>query len=473
MLFADGARRSFAYDLRQAETGKLTRLLPGHEALDAELTRADDAIDLSKVDRVQVQGDWSGRGIDLSLDHIVLLPPTPAMVQARAAVLRRPRLYRLLHTVKLLRVLLFAGCLAPAGCLSASSETAATAPATPQPALTSPPEAELLWLRTDELELGVLAGRGGRIVVLRVPGGPNLIHTDSARWTLRQPLVDPTRWPAMDGQLLGNVFWPAPQSAWWQFDEATRVPRQMGWPPDPFLTLAPYDILEHSPTRVLLRGPASPVTGLRLEMTIAVEGNRVVLEGAARNTRDTPMRWGLWSLTRVPHTAQAYVPVHENVELWFTPSPFKDPHNERPLPYRITNGFFHFTPPAEPETGMSWRNKAVFQPPRNRREEPLQLEMAAFIGETLLLKTAKLPEGDLTHKEHGPIELIKRWTHPQFGLLELEFHGPCRLLQPGQAATLSETWTILPYAGEASAQAQTAYLRDALGITRGMLRDRP
>ena len=36
-------------------------------------------LDPAKIEVVQVQGDWTGKAVDVYLDKIVLMPPTPAM----------------------------------------------------------------------------------------------------------------------------------------------------------------------------------------------------------------------------------------------------------------------------------------------------------------------------------------------------------------------------------------------------------
>jgi hypothetical protein len=48
-------------------------------------------------------------------------------------------------------------------------------------------------------------------------------------------------------------------------------------------------------------------------------------------------------------------------------------------------------------------------------------------------------------------------------LLELEMHGPCETLAPGQTMSFEETWEILDYAGPAEPGAHLDFLDGRAG----------
>ncbi|HLT43821.1 MAG TPA: DUF4380 domain-containing protein, partial [Luteimonas sp.] len=51
---------------------------------------------------------------------------------------------------------------------------------------------------------------------------------------------------------------------------------------------------------------------------------------------------------------------------------------------------------------------------------------------------------------------------PDSGLLELEVHAPMRTLAPGGSMAAGETWTVFPYDGPDTLEAQRAALLQAL-----------
>ena len=73
-------------------------------------------------------------------------------------------------------------------------------------------DSNLVWLLNDKIEVGILPEVGGRIVVLRKPGGMNMLKSDTLQW---QP-----PWPEISLQAgfipyNGHIVWLGPQRKWW------------------------------------------------------------------------------------------------------------------------------------------------------------------------------------------------------------------------------------------------------------------
>src|SRR5690606_31249503 len=66
--------------------------------------------------------------------------------------------------------------------------------------------------------------------------------------------------------------------------------------------------------------------------------------------------------------------------------------------------------------------------------------------------------------EHGQVEVYQQWHHddPDAGVLELEVHAPVRSLAPGESMAAGETWTVFPYDGPDTLDAQRAALLQVL-----------
>ena len=84
---SDGTSHSYRFDLRKLKPGTSGELLPEYGASLAEpqkIEKAGEARGLSDMATWMVIGDWSGRGVDVVLAGIGLVPPTEALRAGRA-----------------------------------------------------------------------------------------------------------------------------------------------------------------------------------------------------------------------------------------------------------------------------------------------------------------------------------------------------------------------------------------------------
>jgi hypothetical protein len=120
---------------------------------------------------------------------------------------------------------------------------------------------------------------GGRITALRL-GGRNL---------LTGPETDPGNY--------GSTFWTSPQAVW-------------GWPPQPEIDHAPYDVVSASPEEISLRGPISPTLGFSVDKHFVADP----AHGAVRQTYtihnhgSEPAAAAPWQITRVAAGGLTFYP---------------------------------------------------------------------------------------------------------------------------------------------------------------------
>ena len=99
--------------------------------------------------------------------------------------------------------------------------------------------------------------------------------------------------------------------------------------------------------------------------------------------------------------------------------------------------------------------------------DPAQGWIAGFNAGACLLKQAAITPKDKVHPSQAFVEIyVSLMPTPNPGLLEMEFHGEYRTLQPKETLAFEETWKILPYAGPDTADGHIAFLK-AQGLLTG------
>ncbi|MCD8483312.1 MAG: DUF4380 domain-containing protein [Verrucomicrobia bacterium] len=124
----------------------------------------------------------------------------------------------------------------------------------------------LIVLRSGDLEVGILADFGGKLVWVSKAGSANFLRENRAHWL-------PAAWPESvhvnfrRAAFYGTTHWLAPQEHWWQQQDL--IPERQGddWPPDPFLEFGRYQILERTTSAVTIISPPSPVSGVQMKKT--------------------------------------------------------------------------------------------------------------------------------------------------------------------------------------------------------------
>ncbi|MEG3051066.1 MAG: DUF4380 domain-containing protein, partial [Thermomonas sp.] len=179
------------------------------------------------------------------------------------------------------------------------------------PALAGDADASRLRIEDAGLVVEVSPRLGGRMLQVSLPGAPNLLKVGDAVASQPDPRVDAD---AGDIGYLGHQVWVGPQSQWWTRQDANPARRDANapWPPDPWLSYAATEVAAHDASRIELRGPASPISGVRMDYRFALPmGKPGMLETTAtmRNIRDVPMSWDIWFNSRVPADTRVFVPV--------------------------------------------------------------------------------------------------------------------------------------------------------------------
>jgi len=314
---------------------------------------------------------------------------------------------------------------------------------------------DIIILRNDNVEVGILPEVGGRVVLLRKPGMKNILKSDERLW--RAPnRYKPEILAFSDFRAFnGHIVWMGPQSEWWihqDINEARRN-RKAVWPPDPYLIYGKYKIISKSNASIKMAGPVSPVSGVRLFKEISIDSSGVVtFMATAENIRKESVSWDLWMNTRFDGFARGYVPIEENGIQEFVKSENK---TSEVTPWKIENNYFTFCPS---------------RPEKPKTEQVQEVHLKPSIGfiagfserQVLVIRFEKLDQS-LIHPEHGQVELYNFVNETgKDRLLELEVHGAYCTLAPGETMTMTENWELLPYNGEANAAAHIEYFEKYL-----------
>lgn len=319
----------------------------------------------------------------------------------------------------------------------------------------------LITLENQELTVRVTPSFGGRVLHAGLNGQDNVLLVGAAA---EQAPSDPIDIDTPYTPYLGHTVWLGPQSEWWVHQDvlAGRKQARMPWPPDPYITASDAEVIHRDQQRLTLELPASPVTGIQLQKTVALndsQPNAVDLQVTATNVRSEPVAWDIWFNTRVPASSQVYVPVdaENNVRLLDMAK-----EGEVPLAYHLADGMFSLNH-VQPDQARGRQGKAFIQPAAGW--------LAAFSDDQLFIIAFPWHREDAIHPEQGQVEI---YTHYRFGeradgVMELEVHAPYRHLMPGEAMEAQERWYLLPYTGSAERGAQLKFLKESLqslGVTQ-------
>ncbi len=206
----------------------------------------------------------------------------------------------------------------------------------------------------------------------------------------------------------GYKLWPAPQKAW-------------GWPPPAALDAGPCEAEVTDEKAVRLKGQPSEELGVRFdrEIRLAPEGTELAIQQTMVNTGDEPVTWGIWEVTQVGSGCVAFVPLGEGAE------------------YR----------PAEGETlDEQWQKVEgmLLARPAGASGKAFISGPPGWLGcvrdELLYVKSFELastppPEPEAAREVYVGDQ----------GYMELEVVGPEMTLQPGESASMTETWHLLPF----------------------------
>ncbi len=294
------------------------------------------------------------------------------------------------------------------------------------------PESALLMLRKGDLELGILPKVGGSAVLFRRNGGENALYAPSEHWLewearIPDPL-DLSQWT----DFFGHIIWLSPQVDFWNQQELIPQQHDQLWPPDPYWVYGDFKIIEKSENSVVLEGPASPYTGVKMIKRYSLDEQGAKLSVTAINTSSEVLHWGLWSNTRVSGQTEVYVPVkNENSFRIETPE-------MGAIPWSVEDHFFHFSSGIAEGESSPYAKAYLF---------PDAHWMAGFQNEQVFVKIMEPVLASEIHENHGIFEVyhLRPNSHlEQPGLTEMEGHGAYHTIKPGDKITLSERWMIFP-----------------------------
>lgn len=300
--------------------------------------------------------------------------------------------------------------------------------------------AETVRLTEGDLELELDPRVAGRITSFRLRGGVNVlcsIATDKLPSPLPELVCDKDHFL----RLYGHVMWLGPQTDWWQQQETeeTAKARRYVWPPDPYWEFAEFTVVSREKGAIVLKSPHSPFSGVTMTKEIRLTpGGEAVLKTLIENTGSKPVKWGLWSNTRISGDAVVFALPQSQKELRFEFSTWESPR-ERPLMFDAGEGFIRL-PASErqriPDGGKLTGKLFVL---------PRKPVIAAFIGKTLFLKRTKAVAPTEIAPGHSQIELFgEKSNDPARSFYELEFHGEYAELVPGQSLSMEEIWILRP-----------------------------
>jgi len=308
-----------------------------------------------------------------------------------------------------------------------------------------------LELTNGTIVVGVMPSLGGRVVLLKTAGGENVLDSDPKLW---KPPYPP---PALETPFRpwnGRIVWVGPQTGFWSQQELRPDLKaaKAGWPPDPFNETGRFEVVEHVPTLLRLKGQTSPVTGLAFLHEYAIAGDRSVrMKTTATNGRTTPVSWDLWPNTRVRPTGHPYVQLDPMAALRMD-GPRPDDPEAGAYPNEVHGGWLTLPPGQKPHSGQRklW-TKAFVRPARGL--------IACFFDHQLLLIRAPLVPQARLHGEQTFVE-IYRGVDAKENLLELEMHGPYETLAPGASMSFEQTFELLDYDGRPTVEGHLARLAD-------------
>lgn len=315
----------------------------------------------------------------------------------------------------------------------------------------------LLLLSNKMIEVGILPDIGGRVVLLRRPGGENMFKADHRQWKdpkrLRPELSAFSRFKAFNG----HEVWLGPQGDWWKHQDENLYRKRTAriWPPDPYHSYGTNRITHYTDRAVTLEGLRSPLTGIQLTRTITLaDDGKVAFRVRGTNIREQPVSWDLWFNTRIDGYAHSYVPVEseESVRVASRKSA-----TSGAAYWEVRDGFFRFIPRKPAPTHWRRNAKAFIRPACG--------VIAAFHQSQLLEIRFRLYSQKSIHPRQGQVEIYNCAARTsESSLTELEYHAPYKTLKPGESMEASQTWRLHEFDGRDTAKNRIEYLKEELRI---------
>ncbi len=313
----------------------------------------------------------------------------------------------------------------------------------------APNESSLLFVRGKVLEVGIHPMRGGRTVILRVLGsGENLLDQEPDTWGAT-PKSEQVLLDAPFLQDRGQVVWWGPQHRFWAEQTLHALHREKisTWPPDPFLTEAPYKVISHENRKLVLRSPVSKFSNIQITKTWEAQENGTICFSVEAVSPHVSIRSrNLWFNMRVSPNAREFVPVGKAAEFAISPL-------ENAIP-RIFSGILSIELPP----GGASRDKVSLKV----NVCPSEGWMAAGFPTGFLLLKFPLTSKENMVENHSPVEIFREWQYGKPFLLEMEQHGPSANVAAGEAIFHREVWEWIPFTGKSDVETQANFLSEVI-----------
>lgn len=304
---------------------------------------------------------------------------------------------------------------------------------------TKKPETKLVRLSNGQIEVGIIPAVGGVLVHASLVGQANILHSDSTLWN-ESPEKRPSLSPEAPFKTYnGHITWLSPQSEWWikqdSFPELKKTHSR--WPPDPILTVAPYQIISQTANEIKLQSPESPYSHVQFTKTYRIEGNKVFLSTSAKNISPETVSWGLWHNTRM--NGWDFVFVQADAAALRKNEYYNQENIQKPeLHYR--NGFYTYDASAPKSSRGVHKAKSFFDV-----KNPL---IAGHHQKQWLIIRSEAIDNTQIHPEESRVQLyIENSFQAASDLQELEMQFAYQSIAPGASIEAAETWEILPGSG--------------------------
>lgn len=295
---------------------------------------------------------------------------------------------------------------------------------------------EVIALSNQWIKVEIVPRLGGRISSFGLCGGENILYS---LFDKQQKATIPTlAYNRKFKNYYGHVMWVSPQAEWWQQQNTEPKAKAAGarWPPDPYWEFSTFSVISQTRDRVVLTSEHSPFSNVTMTKEIQVVQSGLEMKTTIQNTSRQKVKWGIWSNTRVRPDAVIYVPADWKQALKYEFKTWNIPNEKMLLP-EITDKYFIFRPPNRSERDDKiYRGKTFLSPAK-----PM---IIAQIGELTFIKETVAVRRSQVASEHFPVEIYAQITPTiSDSFFELEFHGVCKEITPGERLQFVESWSLL------------------------------
>lgn len=313
---------------------------------------------------------------------------------------------------------------------------------------------QIVAIQNNGIEAKILLNGGGRMVSLTSAGSENILLSNPDMWNTEllysdQKYENPEFFP-----LNGHINWVGPQKSWWTQQEILqgKKARKDVWPPDPYLVLGDYKLVEQTESSIRLIGPQSLYSGVQFEKyyMINTDGS-LSLKTEMKNTRNEAVSWDIWFNTRLDGFAKVYVPIENEGDVWFE---YRDNLQNQNMPHEFIEGMFTFNSEI-PSGGKKQKVAKAFIYPAIDK-------LFAFRGKYMLVIQFPIYDKSKAHPEHGIVEIFNSVDSKKKSLLELEYHSPYYTLKPNEVVESSQQWHLVEYNGDNDHESHIPFLKNWL-----------